>query len=172
MEQNTKGLDFLMKKNKIDVLRGTGKVAGKGKVSVTGGNGKTNEVEAKNIVIATGSDVAGIPGVDVKFDEKVIVSSTGALEFAKVPGHLVVVGGGVIGLELGSVWARLGAKVTVIEFLDKILGAMDADVSKQFQRMLAKQGIDIKLSSKVTARTRPAFRRLSRSSATSVSPNT
>jgi dihydrolipoamide dehydrogenase len=150
VEQNTKGLDFLMKKNKIDVLRGTGRIAGKGKVTVAGADGKATEVEAKNIVIATGSDVAGIPGVDFKFDEKVIVSSTGALEFSKVPGHLVVVGGGVIGLELGSVWARLGAKVTVIEFLDKILGAMDGEVSKQFQRMLAKQGIDIKLSSKVT----------------------
>ncbi len=150
VEQNTKGLDFLMKKNKIDVLRGTGKIAGKGKVSVTDGDGKDAEYEAKNIVIATGSDVAGIPGVEVKLDEKVIVSSTGALEFTKVPGHLVVVGGGVIGLELGSVWARLGAKVTVIEFLDKILGPMDADVSKQFQRLLAKQGLDIKLSSKVT----------------------
>jgi dihydrolipoamide dehydrogenase len=150
VEQNTKGLDFLMKKNKIDALRGTGRIAGKGKVSVTGGDGKTTEVETKNIVIATGSDVAGIPGVEVKFDEKVIVSSTGALELAKVPGHLVVVGGGVIGLELGSVWARLGAKVTVVEFLDTILGGMDGDVAKQFQRMLAKQGIEFKLGAKVT----------------------
>ena len=150
VEQNTKGLDFLMKKNKIDVLRGTGKIAGKGKVSVTGEDGKSSEVETRNIVIATGSDVAGIPGVDVKFDEKVIVSSTGALEFAKVPGHLVVIGGGVIGLELGSVWARLGAKVTVVEFLDTILGGMDGEVAKQFQRMLAKQGIEFKLGAKVT----------------------
>ncbi|MBO6717538.1 MAG: dihydrolipoyl dehydrogenase [Rhizobiaceae bacterium] len=150
VEQNTKGLDFLMKKNKIDVLRGTGKVAGKGKLSVTGEDGKAADYEAKNIVIATGSDVAGIPGVDVTFDEEVIVSSTGALEFTKVPGHLVVVGGGVIGLELGSVWARLGAKVTVVEFLDTILGTMDGEVSKQFQRMLAKQGIEFKLGSKVT----------------------
>ena len=150
VEQNTKGLDFLMKKNKIDVLRGTGRIAGKGKVSITGEDGKSSEVETKNIVIATGSDVAGIPGVDVKFDEKVIVSSTGALEFAQVPGHLVVVGGGVIGLELGSVWARLGSRVTVVEFLDTILGGMDAEVAKQFQRMLAKQGIDFKLGAKVT----------------------
>jgi dihydrolipoamide dehydrogenase len=151
VEQNVKGLDFLMKKNKIDVFRGTGKVLGAGKVAVAGEDGKTEEIETKNIVIATGSDVAGIPGVKVNFDEKVIVSSTGALEFAKVPGHLVVVGGGVIGLELGSVWARLGAKVTVVEYLDTILGGMDGEVAKQFQRMLTKQGFDIKLSSKVTA---------------------
>jgi dihydrolipoamide dehydrogenase len=150
VEQNTKGLDFLMKKNKIDVLRGTGKIVGAGKVSVTGEDGKAQEVEAKNIVIATGSDVAGIPGVKVEFDEKVIVSSTGALEFEKVPGTLVVVGGGVIGLELGSVWARLGAKVTVVEFLDTILGGMDGEVAKQFQRMLARQGIEFKLGAKVT----------------------
>jgi dihydrolipoamide dehydrogenase len=151
VEQNVKGLDFLMKKNKIDVFRGTGKVLGAGKVAVAGEDGKTEEIETKNIVIATGSDVAGIPGVKVDFDEKVIVSSTGALEFAKVPGHLVVVGGGVIGLELGSVWARLGARVTVVEYLDTILGGMDGEVAKQFQRMLAKQSFDIKLSSKVTA---------------------
>jgi len=151
VEQNVKGLDFLMKKNKIDVFRGTGKVLGAAKVSVAGEDGKTEEIETKNIVIATGSDASGIPGVKVDFDEKVIVSSTGALEFAKVPGHLVVVGGGVIGLELGSVWARLGAKVTVVEYLDTILGGMDGEVAKQFQRMLTKQGFDIKLSSKVTA---------------------
>jgi dihydrolipoamide dehydrogenase len=151
VEQNVKGLDFLMKKNKIDVFRGTGKVLGAGKVAVAGEDGKTEEIETKNIVIATGSDVAGIPGVEVDFDEKVIVSSTGALELEKVPGHLVVVGGGVIGLELGSVWARLGSKVTVVEFLDTILGGMDGEVAKQFQRMLAKQGFDIKPSSKVTA---------------------
>ena len=116
----------------------------------TGEDGKTQEIETKNIVIATGSDVAGIPGVKVEFDEKVIVSSTGALDFDKVPEHLVVVGGGVIGLELGSVWARLGAKVTVVEFLDTILGGMDGEVAKQFQRMLAKQGFSFKLGSKVT----------------------
>ena len=150
VEQNTKGLDFLMKKNKIDVLRGFGSIAGKGKVSVKGDDGKEQTVETKNIVIATGSDVAGIPGVDVKFDEKVIVSSTGALELSKVPEHMVVVGGGVIGLELGSVWARLGAKVTVVEYLDTILGGMDGEVAKQFQRMLGKQGFEFKLGAKVT----------------------
>lgn len=150
VDQNVKGLDFLMKKNKIDVLRGTGRIVAAGKVAVTGDDGKVQDVETKNIVIATGSDVAGIPGVKVVFDEKVIVSSTGALELEKVPGHLVVVGGGVIGLELGSVWGRLGAKVTVVEYLDTILGGMDGEVAKQFQRMLGKQGVDFKLSAKVT----------------------
>jgi dihydrolipoamide dehydrogenase len=150
VEQNTKGLVFLMKKNKIDTFQGTGQVLAAGKVSVTGEDGKAQEIETKNIVIATGSDIAGIPGVEVAFDEKVIVSSTGALEFDKVPGHLVVVGGGVIGLELGSVWARLGSRVTVVEYLDTILGGMDGEVAKQFQRMLAKQGMDFKLGAKVT----------------------
>jgi dihydrolipoamide dehydrogenase len=150
VEQNVKGLDFLMKKNKIDVFRGTGKILGRGKVSVAGEDGKGQEIETKNIVIATGSDVAGIPGVQVEIDEKVIVSSTGALEFEQVPGHLVVVGGGVIGLELGSVWARLGAKVTVVEYLDTILGGMDGEVAKQFQRMLARQGLAIRTGAKVT----------------------
>ncbi|MBR2690738.1 MAG: dihydrolipoyl dehydrogenase [Aquamicrobium sp.] len=148
---NVNGVAFLFKKNKIDAFRGTGKVVSAGKVSVTGEDGKVQEIEAKNIVIATGSDVAGIPGVKVDIDEKVIISSTGALSLEKVPGHLVVVGGGVIGLELGSVWARLGAKVTVVEYLDSILGGMDGEVSKQFQRMLAKQGLDFKLGAKVTA---------------------
>ncbi len=147
---NVNGVSFLFKKNKIDSFRGTGKVVAAGKVSVTGEDGKVEEIETKNIVIATGSDVAGIPGVDVAFDEKVIISSTGGLSLEKVPGHMVVVGGGVIGLELGSVWARLGAKVTVVEYLDTILGGMDSDVAKQFQRMLAKQGFEFKLGSKVT----------------------
>ncbi len=150
VEQNTKGLDFLMKKNKIDIYRGFGSIAGKGKVTVKADDGKEETVEAKNIVIATGSAVAGIPGVDVTFDEKVIVSSTGALELSKVPERMIVVGGGVIGLELGSVWARLGAKVTVVEYLDTILGGMDGEVAKQFQRMLGKQGFEFKLGAKVT----------------------
>jgi dihydrolipoamide dehydrogenase len=150
VKSNVDGVAFLMKKNKVDWLTGTGKVLGEGKISVTGEDGKEQEIEAKNVVIATGSDVAGIPGVDVDFDEKVIVSSTGALELSKVPGHLVVVGGGVIGLELGSVWKRLGAEVTVVEFLDKVLGPMDGDVSKQFQRLLEKQGIKFNLGAKVT----------------------
>ncbi|MBW9054288.1 dihydrolipoyl dehydrogenase [Rhizobium mesosinicum] len=150
VKSNVDGVAFLFKKNKIDAFHGTGKIVSAGKVSVTAEDGTVQEIEGKNIVIATGSDVAGIPGVKVDIDEKIIVSSTGAIALEKVPETMIVVGGGVIGLELGSVWSRLGTKVTVIEFLDKILGAMDADVSKQFQRMLGKQGIDIKLSSKVT----------------------
>jgi dihydrolipoamide dehydrogenase len=147
---NVNGVAFLFKKNKIDSFRGTGKVVASGKVAVTGEDGKVEEIDTRNIIIATGSDVSGIPGVNVEIDEKVIVSSTGALEFRKVPASLVVVGGGVIGLELGSVWARLGSKVTVVEYLDMILGGMDGEVAKQFQRMLAKQGIEFRLGSKVT----------------------
>lgn len=150
VKANVSGVEFLFKKNKITPYIGTGKIVGKGKVSVTSEDGKVEEIEAKNIIIATGSDVAGIPGVKVDIDEKVIVSSTGALSFDKVPGSLIVVGGGVIGLELGSVWARLGAKVTVVEYLDKVLGPMDGEVSKQFQRLLEKQGIAFKLGAKVT----------------------
>ncbi|HWD14848.1 dihydrolipoyl dehydrogenase [Pseudochrobactrum sp. sp1633] len=151
VKANTTGVEFLFKKNKIEAFTGFGKVVAAGKVSVTAEDGSVKELETKNIIIATGSDVAGIPGVQVDIDEKTIVSSTGALEFTKVPETLVVVGGGVIGLELGSVWSRLGSKVTVVEYLDKVLGGMDGEVSKQFQRMLAKQGIDFKLSAKVTA---------------------
>lgn len=151
VKSNVDGVAFLMKKNKIDVFHGTGRILSRGKVEVTPENGDSQELQSTNIVIATGSDVAGIPGVEVEFDEKVIVSSTGALELNKVPKHLVVVGGGIIGLELGSVWARLGAQVTVVEYLDKVLGAMDGDVSKQFQRILAKQGLTFKLGAKVTA---------------------
>ena len=136
--------------NKIDTYPGEGRITGAGKVVVKGEDGKDADLATRNIVIATGSDVAGIPGVEVKFDEKVIVSSTGALELAKAPEHLVVVGGGVIGLELGSVWARLGSKVTVVEYLDTILGGMDGEVAKQFQRMLGKQGMTFKLGAKVT----------------------
>ncbi|MGB8818636.1 MAG: dihydrolipoyl dehydrogenase [Rhizobiaceae bacterium] len=150
VDANVKGVAFLFKKNKVEAITGTGAVMGQGKVKVTANDGAETIVETKNIVIATGSDVAGIPGVEVEFDEKTIVSSTGAIALDKVPGHLIVVGGGVIGLELGSVWARLGAKVTVVEYLDKILGQMDADVSKQFQRLLQKQGMEFKMSSKVT----------------------
>jgi dihydrolipoamide dehydrogenase len=150
VKSNVDGVAFLFKKNKIDWLKGTGKILAPGKVSVTSETGEVQEVEGKNIIIATGSDVAGIPGVNVEIDEKVIISSTGGIALDKVPQHLVVVGGGVIGLELGSVWGRLGAKVTVVEFLDQILGGMDGEVSKQFQRMLAKQGFEFKLGAKVT----------------------
>ncbi|WP_421981024.1 dihydrolipoyl dehydrogenase [Roseibium sp.] len=148
VDANVNGVAFLMKKNKIDVHTGTGKVLGTGKVEVTADDGSVSVVETKNIVIATGSDVMPLPGVEI--DEKQIVSSTGALELDKIPGKMVVVGGGVIGLELGSVWNRLGSEVTVVEFMDKILGPMDGDVSKNFQRMLKKQGMTFKLSSKVT----------------------
>ncbi len=150
VKANVGGVAFLFKKNKIDSFIGTGKIIEGKIVEVTGNDGLTQQIEAANIVIATGSDVAGIPGVAVDIDEKVIVSSTGALSLEKVPEKLVVVGGGVIGLELGSVWARLGAKVTVVEYLDNILGGMDGEVSKQFQRMLGKQVFEFKLGSKVT----------------------
>ncbi len=150
VKANVDGVRFLLKKNKVTTFHGTGSIAAAGKVVVKGENGKEQTLEAKNIVIATGSDVAGIPGVDVKIDEKTIISSTGALLLSKIPEHLVVVGGGVIGLEMGSVWMRLGAKVTVVEYLDTILGSMDNDVSKQFQRILEKQGMAFKLGSKVT----------------------
>ncbi|OBZ94365.1 dihydrolipoamide dehydrogenase [Pararhizobium polonicum] len=150
VKSNVDGVAFLFKKNKIDTFQGTGKVLGEGKVSVTNDKGEEQVIETKNVVIATGSDVAGIPGVEVEIDEKIIISSTGGLALEKVPASLVVVGGGVIGLELGSVWSRLGAKVTVVEYLDTILGGMDGEVSKQFQRMLVKQGIDFKLGAKVT----------------------
>ncbi len=148
----TKGVEFLMKKNKAEVIYGAGEIIAPGKVRVAA-SGKTADYEAKNIIIATGSDVTPLKGVDI--DEKRIVSSTGALEFETVPKHLVVIGGGVIGLELGSVWRRLGAQVTVVEFLDRILPTMDGEVSKQFQRLLAKQGMAFKLSSKVTGMEKP-----------------
>ncbi|MCA3560038.1 MAG: dihydrolipoyl dehydrogenase [Aestuariivirga sp.] len=143
IDGNTKGIDFLLKKNKVAVFRGVGKISGPGKVTVGG-----ETIETKSIVIATGSDVARLKGIDV--DEEQIVSSTGALDLGKVPATLAVIGAGVIGLELGSVYARLGAKVTVIEYLDRILPGMDHDAAKTFQRMLQKQGFAFRLSSKVT----------------------
>lgn len=145
---NVKGVEFLLKKNKIDTFHGTGSIEAAGKVKVTPEKGDAQVIETKNIVIATGSDVAKLKGIEI--DEKQVVSSTGALELGKVPGHMIVVGGGVIGLELGSVWRRLGAKVTVVEFLDRILPGMDGEVAKQFQRILAKQGMDFRLGAKVT----------------------
>ncbi|NBB48331.1 dihydrolipoyl dehydrogenase [Rhizobium sp. CRIBSB] len=150
VKSNVEGVAFLFKKNKIDGIQGTGKILGAGKVEVTNDAGEVQVLETKNIVIATGSDVAGIPGVAVEIDEKIIVSSTGGIALDKVPAKMIVVGGGVIGLELGSVWSRLGAKVTVIEYLDTILGGMDGEVSKQFQRILAKQGMEFNLGAKVT----------------------
>jgi dihydrolipoamide dehydrogenase len=148
IDGNVKGVEFLMKKNKIDVISGKGKVLGTGKVEVAGGDGKTQTVETKNIVIATGSDIARLKGIEI--DEKRIVSSTGALSLDQVPEKLLIVGAGVIGLELGSVWHRLGAQVIVVEFLDRILPGMDGEVAKQFQRTLEKQGFTFKLGAKVT----------------------
>jgi dihydrolipoamide dehydrogenase len=147
IDGNVKGVDFLMKKNKVDVLKGTGKILGAGKVEVSG-DGKTETVETKNIVIATGSDIARLKGIEI--DEKRIVSSTGALSLERVPERLLIIGAGVIGLELGSVWKRLGTEVMVVEFLDRILPGMDGEIAKQFQRILEKQGFVFKLGAKVT----------------------
>ena len=144
VDANTKGIEFLFKKNKIDWLKGAGKITGKGKVDVAG-----KSYETKNIIIATGSDVAGLPGIEI--DEKKIVSSTGALELESVPKEMAVIGGGVIGLELGSVWARLGSKVTVIEFMDQILPGMDGEIRKEANKIFKRQGITFKLSTKVTS---------------------
>jgi dihydrolipoyl dehydrogenase len=149
VDGNVKGVAFLFKKNKIDTFLGTGRIAAPGKVEVkSGANGKSETLDTKAIVIATGSDVARLRGIDI--DEKRIVSSTGALKLDKVPERLLVVGAGVIGLELGSVWRRLGSQVTVVEFLDRILPGIDNEVARQSQRLLEKQGIKFKLSSKVT----------------------
>jgi dihydrolipoamide dehydrogenase len=149
IDGNVKGVEFLMKKNKIDVISGKGKILGTGKVEVTGKDGKAQTIETRNIVIATGSDIARLKGIEI--DEKRIVSSTGALSLDKVPEKLLIVGAGVIGLELGSVWHRLGSKVTVVEFLDRILPGMDGEIARQFQRILEKQGFTFKLGAKVTA---------------------
>jgi len=146
----TQGVEFLMKKNKVDYVIGEGTIKAAGEVVITPPKkgAKKQTLKTDNILIATGSDVAPLPGV--KIDEKKIVSSTGALDLKTVPKTLCVVGAGVIGLELGSVWRRLGAKVTMVEFLDHILPGMDAEISKQMQRTLKKQGIEFKLSTKVT----------------------
>ena len=149
VEGNVKGVDFLFKKNKIDAYYGSGRITAPGKVEVEGESGRPRTLEAKSIVIATGSDVAQLKGVEI--DEKRIVSSTGALSLPEVPKHLLVVGAGVIGLELGSVWRRLGSQVTVVEFLDGVLPGMDGEVRRQAQRLFEKQGMIFKLSSKLTA---------------------
>ena len=144
----TKGIEFLFKKNKITHLKGKGLISEKNKVVVIDESNKKNSYGAKNIVIATGSVPTSLPGIEI--DEQNIVSSTGALTFEKVPKELVVIGGGYIGLELSSVWSRLGSKVTVVEFLDHIIPGMDKDISTEFLKILSKQGIDFKLDSKVT----------------------
>src|SRR5436190_8982705 len=147
VDGNVKGVDYLFKKNKIETFHGTGRITGPGKVEVKNADGKAQVLETKNVVIATGSDVARLNGID--FDEKRIVSSTGALDLPMVPKKLLIVGAGIIGLELGSVWRRLGAEVTIVEFLDHILPGIDTEVAKQFHRILQKQGIAVRLSSKV-----------------------
>jgi dihydrolipoamide dehydrogenase len=146
---NVDGVAFLMKKNKIDTVHGTATIAAPGKVGVALPTGGRQTLEARSIVIATGSDVARLPGIDI--DEETIVSSTGALSLPKVPQRMLVVGAGVIGLELGSVWRRLGSEVLVVEFLDRVLPGVDGEVGRTVQRILGKQGMSFKLASKVTA---------------------
>jgi dihydrolipoamide dehydrogenase len=149
VDGNVKGVAFLFRKNKVDTYQGVGRIAAPGKVEVKSADGKSETLDTKAIVVATGSDVARLPGIAI--DEKRIVSSTGALALDQVPAKLLVVGAGVIGLELGSVWRRLGAEVTVVEFFDRIVPGIDLEIARQFQRILQKQGIAFKLSSKVTA---------------------
>ncbi len=149
VNSNTSGVEFLFKKNKITWVKGAGKLAGNGRVNVALTDGGEQVLSARNILIATGSDVTRLPGIEI--DETQIVSSTGALTLPKVPKTMVVIGGGVIGLELGTVWRRLGAEVTVIEYLDRILPTMDTDLGKNTQRVLSKQGMKFKLGAKVTA---------------------
>lgn len=148
VDELTKGIAFLFKKNKVTPFFGAGKITSPNTIEVTLNKGGTETIEAKHIVIATGSDVISLPNIEI--DEKHIVSSTGALTLPTVPDHLVVIGGGVIGLEMGSVWSRLGAKVTVVEYCDRITPTMDQEISKNFQKILEKQGIDFQLSTKVT----------------------
>ena len=148
VDGNVKGVEFLLKKNKVDTFHGTARIKAVGQIEIVGEDGSNQLIETKNVVIATGSDVAPLRGVEI--DERVVVSSTGALSLASVPKKLLIVGAGVIGLELGSVWRRLGSEVVVVEFLDRILPGMDSEVAKQFHRILGKQGFAFKLSSKVT----------------------
>ena len=144
----TKGVEFLFRKNKVEWIKGSGRISGPGKVVVTGADGAETTLEAKNIVIAAGSQPAPLPGVIV--DQKRIVDSTGALSLPEVPKHLVVIGAGIIGLELGSVWRRLGAEVTVVEYLDRITPGIDGEVATALQKSLTKQGIKFQLDAKVT----------------------
>jgi dihydrolipoamide dehydrogenase len=146
---NVDGVAFLLNKNKIDHFHGTGRILGPSKVEVTFINGEKQVVESKAIAIATGSEVASLPGIAI--DEKRIVSSTGALSLPEVPKHMVVIGAGYIGLELGSVWSRLGSEVTVVETLDRVAPGLDAEIAKQLQRTLAKQGLAFKLGTKVVS---------------------
>ena len=143
----TKGVEFLFKKNKVTYFKGKGVIFSKNDVVVYESNNKRTTINAKNIVIATGSEVSSLPGIDI--DEKNIVSSTGALSFNQVPKKLAIIGGGYIGLEMGSVWSRLGSEVTVIEYLEYITPGMDREISNEFQKILSKQGIKFKMGSKV-----------------------
>jgi dihydrolipoamide dehydrogenase len=145
---NVDGVAFLLKKNKIDVFHGAGSLIAPGRVKVALNGGASESLEARSIVIATGSDVAKLPGIDI--DEDTVVSSTGALSLPQVPKRLLIIGAGVIGLELGSVWRRLGSEVLTVEFLDRILPGTDAEVARGLQRLLMKQGMSFKLASKVT----------------------
>ena len=145
----TKGVEFLFKKNKVTYFKGKGVLFSKNDVVVYEDNNKRTNVKSKNIVIATGSAVTSLPGIEI--DEKNIVSSTGALSFNKVPKKLAVIGGGYIGLEMGSVWSRLGSTVTVVEALDRIVPTMDEEIAKEFMKSLKKQGLEFKLSHKVTS---------------------
>jgi dihydrolipoamide dehydrogenase len=154
VEALTKGVEFLMKKNKVEYHKGWGRIAGAGKVIVKAEDGSETTLETKNIVIATGSEPTPLPGVTV--DNKRIIDSTGALSLPEVPKHLVVVGAGVIGLELGSVWKRLGAEVTVVEYLDRILPGTDTEVANAFQKILVKQGFKFQLGAKVSGATASA----------------
>jgi dihydrolipoamide dehydrogenase len=146
---NVDGVEFLLKKNKIDAVHGSGRIVAPGKVEVTGADGKKQTLETKTIAVATGSEVASLPGIAI--DEKRVISSTGALSLPSVPKRLVVIGAGYIGLELGSVWSRLGSEVTVVEMLDRVAPGLDAEVAKQLQRVLTKQGLAFKLGTKVVS---------------------
>jgi len=145
----TSGIEFLFKKNKVDYVIGRGSIKGAGTVIATADDGKETTLKTKNILIATGSETTPLPGIEI--DEEKIVSSTGALDLPKVPKKMVIIGGGVIGLELGVVWRRLGAEVEVVEFLDRILPTMDLELGKHMQRSLKKAGFTFRLSTKVTA---------------------
>ncbi|MGI9434556.1 MAG: dihydrolipoyl dehydrogenase [Geminicoccaceae bacterium] len=149
VKELTQGIEFLFRKNKVELISGFGRIVGQHHIEVDLNSGNQQELRAKNIIIATGSDVVPLPGVEI--DERKIVSSTGALALDAVPGHLIVIGAGYIGLELGTVWRRLGSKVTVIEYLDRITPGMDFEVARQFQRLLSRQGLGFMLGTKVTS---------------------
>lgn len=149
VKQTTDGIAFLMKKNKIDVFHGHASFKNKNTVAIKGDDGKTTELEGKNIIIATGSKPSSLPGIEI--DKKRVITSTEALQLQEIPKHLIVIGGGVIGLELGSVYTRIGAKVTVVEYLDKIVPGFDGALSKELQRVLKKQGIEFLMQHKVNS---------------------